>query len=323
VSKIVYLFGAGASKNALPLVNEIPGRLNNLIERLKSSELSLESDKYFGKSRLLTKTVQNYQSEMIDSLNWLLLECKRHASVDTLAKKLFIKKERQNLRRLKLALSLFFVCEQTINRPDSRYDSFFAAILNSLSKLPENIQIVSWNYDYQFEMSYSEYTGDPSISANQGHLQAQAKNRALVGGVGFGIYKLNGTTSLYSADGIEQHHGIASFGIPFGKDFVREITYWYAEGMYSNDVFSALSFSWEPEAPNRGILPTVLENSKDATAVVVIGYSFPFFNREVDRKIFGNMANLKRVYFQAPDADMCIRSAAPCRSIFSSLTFSS
>jgi hypothetical protein len=33
--------------------------------------------------------------------------------------------------------------------------------------------------------------------------------------------------------------------------------------------------------------------------LVVIGYSFPFFNRLVDRRIL-NMPDLKKIYFQAP-----------------------
>jgi len=37
--------------------------------------------------------------------------------------------------------------------------------------------------------------------------------------------------------------------------------------------------------------------------LIVIGYSFPFFNREIDRKIIGNMEELEKVYFQAPDAE--------------------
>ena len=34
--------------------------------------------------------------------------------------------------------------------------------------------------------------------------------------------------------------------------------------------------------------------------LVVIGYSFPYFNREVDRTIVQNMKNLEKVYIQDP-----------------------
>jgi len=36
--------------------------------------------------------------------------------------------------------------------------------------------------------------------------------------------------------------------------------------------------------------------------LVVIGYSFPFFNRDVDRLIIGEMKNLLKVYIQDPYA---------------------
>jgi len=37
--------------------------------------------------------------------------------------------------------------------------------------------------------------------------------------------------------------------------------------------------------------------------LIVIGYSFPYFNREIDREIIANMNNLKKVYFQSLDAE--------------------
>jgi len=39
--------------------------------------------------------------------------------------------------------------------------------------------------------------------------------------------------------------------------------------------------------------------------LVIIGYSFPFFNREIDREIMGeiNFEKLKKIYFQDPFRD--------------------
>ena len=37
---------------------------------------------------------------------------------------------------------------------------------------------------------------------------------------------------------------------------------------------------------------------QEATALVVIGYSFPYFNRKIDRLIFENMPHLKKIYIQ-------------------------
>ena len=37
---------------------------------------------------------------------------------------------------------------------------------------------------------------------------------------------------------------------------------------------------------------------KDAQIMVVIGYSFPFFNRPIDRLIFRKMDKLEKIYIQ-------------------------
>ena len=52
------------------------------------------------------------------------------------------------------------MCRSISNRIDYRYDSFFATLLEGISSnlnLPSNINVVSWNYDNQMELAYSEY----------------------------------------------------------------------------------------------------------------------------------------------------------------------
>ena len=90
------------------------------------------------------------QIELIEDIKWLFDLSNDHASVDTAAKKLFIKGDYKNLLRLKVALSIFLIVEQILKSPDKRYDSFFSSILgDSKSDFPKNIRVVSWNYDLQ------------------------------------------------------------------------------------------------------------------------------------------------------------------------------
>lgn len=42
---------------------------------------------------------------------------------------------------------------------------------------------------------------------------------------------------------------------------------------------------------------------QDTEVLVVIGYIFPFFNREIDREILKYMPNLKKIYIQDPNAE--------------------
>lgn len=64
-----------------------------------------------------------------------------------------------------------------------------------------------------------------------------------------------------------------------------------------------LSFAWEQTENQAKMMEYIKQITQDSISVVVIGYSFPFFNREVDRVIIGNMPNLKTIYIQDPNAE--------------------
>ena len=66
---------------------------------------------------------------------------------------------------------------------------------------------------------------------------------------------------------------------------------------------SAISFAWEDQGISPYVINEAISKTSDATILVVIGYSFPFFNRIVDRKIL-KMPQLRKIYFQAPSEGM-------------------
>lgn len=300
MNKVTYLFGAGASIQALPIVDQIPERIKDLIDYLEKDEFKLEDDKTFEKCGNITR--RNFQLEMIESLKWMQNKSKNHASIDTFAKKLYLKGESEELRKLKIAMSIFFIVEQTRKRTDTRYDSFFASILKDHAlDLPDNIRILSWNYDYQFELSYAEYSNTYDIRNNQGFLRISQENDQKEHWNGFRIIKLNGTTGLIKDDYINRMRLFVQHLDKMNFDFITELTESYAETTL-NKIHPILSFAWEKHA-NTEITGMAKENVHDTVALVVIGYSFPFFNRDVDKTIINSMKNLKRVYFQAPDAD--------------------
>ena len=144
-----YLFGAGASIGALPIGEDIPKRMKYLIRDLKHSKYALSTDAFEQFNNVSDlKSKRWYQLRMIEDLEWLLPRAKNHASIDTYAKKLKLRNDEHSissLKRLKIALSVFFICEQAINAPDHRYDAFFASIISSLSKLPDSIRILFFN----------------------------------------------------------------------------------------------------------------------------------------------------------------------------------
>ncbi len=56
------------------------------------------------------------------------------------------------------------------------------------------------------------------------------------------------------------------------------------------------------------MLAALKETTFNTEIVVVIGYSFPFFNRATDRPLFGGMPSLRRVYVQDINSEAVVQS---------------
>lgn len=307
---ITYLLGAGASYNALPVVEKIPERLNSFADQFKLQPLEwlIENQQ---KSRISEKYILNITDSEIQKrefgkiktflrdILWLKDESEKHSSIDTFAKKLYLQGQKKSLEKLKFILSCFFLYEQTL-RFDRRYDSFYASILDNISTLPDNLKILSWNYDSQLEIGYSNFTyaginhtrkalnvitkGIENISEDQ-------KNK-------FAIYKLNGTTNFID-DKNEPFDLIPNFEheeLSLLEDFLE---------MHSSQILQkkyncSLSFAWENFNKNSYFNKNLSESIKETDILIIIGYSFPFFNRKIDEFILDSMPKLKKVYVQDP-----------------------
>jgi len=68
----------------------------------------------------------------------------------------------------------------------------------------------------------------------------------------------------------------------------------FVNSAYSDGRFY-LHFAWEQDYFNNQSAK-LFSNIADTKVLVVIGYSFPFFNREIDREIFRRMEKLERIY---------------------------
>jgi hypothetical protein len=330
MKNVTYLFGAGASVGALPIVNELPSRLESFIKDIKSYiEYPFRSDEpYTAITFNSPKTFDEINQEFLKAVQWLKEGCINHASIDTFAKKLWLKKNYKDLTKLKCLLSIFFILEQAkpIQKEelikyslDERYDSFFASILNSLSHLPTNINILSWNYDYQFEKAFSQYIDIDSIEKIRVELNVDFLNESSwpPSNKKFSILKLNGSTLPYILDGNSNSINLKEIistsyfkkSVSIYASFIRLCETTFGLNWQRTSLLYPLSFAWE----NREIIPGksgemvhIKELAKyiaiDTEVLVIVGYSFPFFNREIDREIIGAMSKLEKVYFQAPDA---------------------
>lgn len=297
MSKVTYLFGAGASAQCLPLVKDIPERLMKFCEYIVANRRA--NDKKFD-DLPCSHTEREGEELLIIACRDLSENCRKHASIDTYAKKLYIT-NRPEYNSLKAVLTCFFLYEQILNEPDNRYDSFFASILGSQALLFHgDIRIVSWNYDYQFEKAYSQYSSLNSIRENQISLRVHPDGLHLSEILPrFSIFKINGTTGFEELSGHRNQNLFPNFDKTEGKAMIEKLSWYYLASVQCNNVLrSMLSFAWEGNHTSISLLNATCDQVKDSAAMVVIGYSFPFFNREVDKKIFESILNGAKIYVQ-------------------------
>ena len=220
----------------------------------------------------------------------LAAESSRHFSADTFAKKLFFLGDKKNLKKLKAALSAYLVIEQSRYYVDKRYDAFLASVLvfdsNRRVSLPEHLRILTWNYDTQLEKAF------------YGFCENQEK---VIKDVTFNehIYRINGCCGTHPPGHVGDSFRavLDTTNIPAWEAGINLYKEYMAE---SSAPEPEINFAWEDPTQNR-LKNVGVHLLSSVTDLVVIGYSFPYFNREIDEIIFKQFHNLFRVYLQFPD----------------------
>jgi hypothetical protein len=331
---ITYLFGAGASAYAIPMMKSLPGSMKYFFEivKMELSEVDDFKDKLEHNSKVYGK---------------LLNEIERFGTPDIVAKILTYRRDPDGeLWRLKNLLSCYMIYQQLeagkfsdwdvvgnlekfsselfsndeelkkrcviTENLDNRYVEFMSSILTGSGdylKIPENLNFISWNYDHQLEKALSifypqnQYLVQEKFSVfpvtNQSlkfipvdQIMSKTKNVK--------ILKLNGTGGF----------GHTSNPAKSIFDFTNQILDsegWQGVGKLLFDDFSTrpeenqLAFAWEESTVANVAQAISQKKIGESQIVVVIGYSFPNFNREVDRRIFQDFNG--DIYIQDPNAD--------------------
>jgi hypothetical protein len=338
---IVYYLGAGASANAIPTINGIRTRLKDLIVFLSKYLKENLNETGFNELNFNLKNNQTILIKIIDELDWLYVQTQFHQTVDTFAKKLFLQ-ESNELKKLKRSLITYFYFEQSLkfewtdfkindfngyeNTLDLRYDSLFANIItrkNNSLEVEEKLNIVTWNYDLQIEMALKNYFNLPinelkknlrihpnriSYDLTSGDIRVQDK---------FQVFKLNGNAFLDS--GLSLGYQSTVYDKIKTELNAEEIISLYIDEIkteFSDDLnltnsaaFKYFNFAWETNenfGTNYNGRSNVIESAKkilgDADILIVIGYSFPTFNFEIDKKILSN-CQLKELIIQDTNPD--------------------
>lgn len=294
--KISYLFGAGASAQALPTIKKLPERIKFVREYINKQCL-YEPDETFSPTKEYTFKKYEAKQYVLDLLDKLFLQSSSHSTVDTYAKKLNISGQSQEINELIFSLALYFNIEQKISGLDPRYDTFLVSILNSHSySFPDNLKFLSWNYDLQMEAAHEKITNTGSLDLTF-YLFNSDRNDFKKDK--FTSVKLNGSSNILGQfrDSFPLVKNILSNTfVKEDLDFPLQYAFLHLKQrlrVYQGRV--SLNFAWYHD---REIVNKVIENYNETDILVVIGYSFPFFNREVDRRIIRAMTNLKKIYIQ-------------------------
>lgn len=329
MSRIIYYTGAGASygkrnvinkgtpneevvlTEGLPVVAEIPNRIRKFRKFIDDCAIDTNL-MYPFKEMFQTRgsDIERQRQDMLQDIDELIEGIIGHATIDTYAKKLFLIGDYRRFKNLKNVLCAFFVWEQLDHSIDQRYDTFLANVLSQQNVyFPKSISVISWNYDSQIELAYNFYKRNgrfPVFDKNKDNEWEKLPDYGCV-------FKVNGSAT----------YGNFSVVNEILKDDVlpKDIQLIMFYGDSKTDTTSMgfqftphLSFAWEQTENQAKMMEYIKQTTQDTISVVVIGYSFPFFNREVDREIIGSMPNLKTIYIQDPNAeaiDQSLRTVLP------------
>lgn len=298
---VAYLLGAGASVPGMPVTAHIPSRIEQQSNWFKKIVGGNNSQSRHGipYSTILERYLSN--------LHELLQVNDEHGTVDTLARKLFLRGDAASLSKyheLKATLCLFFTLEQLRNPRKLRYESFLSALLkenpNHPPVFPSHVKVLTWNYDQLFGASLATFFKFEVLKDVHEHYGITTYSR-IQGTRDYSILHLNGLAGVDLPDGPSPVTLTPELTLSNGHTewpYLLDVLH----SMYSDSSRIALTFSWESPLTEekREIIKRFVG---DTSVLVVIGYSFPFFNRELDRAILGQMP-LENVYLQSTSSSL-------------------
>lgn len=193
---------------------------------------------------------------------------------------------------------------QTFKTIDERYQNFIAKVVEN-RKLDPRINILSWNYDLQLEIALETNLGfnypdlhkictifphcTSSVSI-QDHSNAIYNNPPQ-------IVKLNGTAGLFLRS--SEFYNIYLNQEEYFDDLAPTLIDVHKEVKRYDKYNPYLKFAWEEDDLSKQGIKYANEILKKTEVLIVIGYSFPDFNRIVDRQLF-NSVSFESIFLQLP-----------------------
>lgn len=290
----------GCIKRGLPVVNELEDTIARLLDGQNNT--ILDSNQF-----------NTFIESCRPHLEWLKDCCHNYPTIDTYAKQLFVVEgaNGETYLRLKYALSLLFTLLQSMDTRDLRYDAFIAALVDKEGCLSKDVSIFSWNYDSQIELAYSGFLAEADKQIYKIWDKLNVLSKTITSNSfgsddvknTFSLTKLNGSALLYDRRSSE----ILDFQFDsYNKQCSPSTFSRMFEGAVNN-AQTTLSFAWE-DTFSASFNNRIEQIAPNVSALVVIGYSFPYVNRNLDRYLLKRMGHLSTVYVQDKNPDSVIQN---------------
>lgn len=318
--KITYFLGAGASYNSIPIWKSQGQSMIAVAEsilRLLKENMSIKKNfpKLADNDLLINffTNLKHFGNLAID-----------YGSIDIYARRLYLINDKNELNELKKCLSVYFdlwenflhkentlrkgenIFESNINfeKIDKRYLALLSVLLEKddslFPKLNSNVSFLTWNYDLQLETAFESFLPRKSSSLvdtnsylNFMNLGNEPNRKEVLHLNGFRGYFSEGK-EIY--DTVERKN---CFTIESYLESFLEIYTLFRNPDYTNSI----KYAWEANSES-------LENARnilsDTNILIIVGYSFPAFNRRIDSeliKIFEKKQGYKKIIYQDPYAN--------------------
>jgi len=329
MANITYYLGAGASYQAIPIQNALGHKMMELYNYILRSEEG-------HKDRFIFPNVSGQKRDLkralLHDIGYFGQKALEYGSIDTYAKKLWFNPSAYGEEPflIKLAVNFFFSIWQNIDQEewrkmpgdntikyrkvDSRYTALLAAILkkgNDGPYLPDNINFITWNYDLQLEGAFTQFLPNFDWDLTEKVLSFLP----IPGGRNLQICHLNGLSGYYLIHKVNKdakYHRLSNRNdAKEFSEFIENLVRFresYAHG--DIDLDGMIGYAWEDELDERNLGNDYTIKAKvdaipmmqKADVLVIIGYSFPPFNRATDRMLFKNLGEECRIVYQCPGA---------------------
>lgn len=309
-NELTYILGAGASYQSIPVVKTFPSRFKEFASHIENLR--------FQEPNIYTSICH----EVVAFAN----QINSHQSFDTYFKKLFHTKKNDLITSSKRILNLYFLWEhlqhdyetefrkssrlenrrefsendfEKRSKVDKRYDALIAGLLQPQKGEAQvfcKTNFITWNYDLNLFLSLKNYFS-PDLTI--GEFKERISSSEFEWNIENQITVINMNGYFYSKDFDDANDFDCDSG--FEYKLKQKIYSGYFEPKVINEDAELIKFAWESDTINSSVAKSMIEKSNN---IVVVGYTFPLYNRLVDFEYLSHedIGKDKKIIIQDPNS---------------------